>query len=272
MVAAGAHQGTSRLPLAAVDGRADGSIFGVRLDDVPSREALRDACARMLDGPGGARIFTPNPEILLEARRDPTYAAILRSATIAPPDGAGVAIVQTLRRGRRLRRWPGLDVAAILLRLAAARAARVVFLGGEHGTAARAAARWREELPGLEVVVVGDGVPFLDDGRAGDAVHDAELAEAVRAASPAVVLVGLGAPKQERWIDVHADDLPGVKVFVGVGGTFDIWSGRLRRAPSSVRRLGLEWAWRLALEPWRLPRILRATVVFPIRVLTDRAS
>jgi N-acetylglucosaminyldiphosphoundecaprenol N-acetyl-beta-D-mannosaminyltransferase len=258
--------------LAAVDQRAGGSIFGVRLDDLPSPGSLRRECGRLLDGPGGARIFTPNPEILLLARRDPSYAEVLRTASLLPPDGAGVALVQTLRRGRRLRRWPGVDVGAAILGLAAERGLDVVFVGGSGGAAAGAAARWREALPGLAVTAAGDGIRIGDDGRAGDAARDAELVEAVRAASPAVVLVGLGAPKQERWIDAHAAELTRVKVFVGVGGAFDIWSGRLRRAPATLRRLGLEWAWRLALEPWRLPRILRATVVFPFRALTDRAA
>jgi N-acetylglucosaminyldiphosphoundecaprenol N-acetyl-beta-D-mannosaminyltransferase len=255
-----------------MDRPAGGSIFGVRLDDLPSREALRAGLAGLLDGPRGARVFTPNPEILLLAYRDPSYATVLRSASLSPPDGAGVALVQTLRRRRRLRRWPGVDIGAVILRLAAERGERVAFVGGSGGVAERAAARWRAALPGLAIAVAGDGVAVADDGRVGDATLEAGLLEAVRAASPAIVLVGLGAPKQERWIDAHAADLPDVKVFVGVGGAFDMWSGRLRRAPAALRRAGLEWAWRLVLEPSRLPRIVRATVVFPFRALTDRAA
>jgi N-acetylglucosaminyldiphosphoundecaprenol N-acetyl-beta-D-mannosaminyltransferase len=257
-------------PWLPMDQRAGGTIFGVRLDDLPSREALRAGLAELLDGPGGARVFTPNPEILLLAHRDPSYAAVLRSASLSPPDGAGVALVQTLRRRRRLRRWPGVDIGAVILGLAAERGERGVLVGGSQGVAALAAARWRAAFPHLTVAVAGDGVAVADDGRAADPALDATLTEAVRAASPAIVLVGLGAPKQERWIDAHAADLPDVKVFVGVGGAFDMWSGRLRRAPAALRRAGLEWAWRVVLEPSRLPRIVRATVVFPFRALTDR--
>ncbi|MGH2526820.1 MAG: WecB/TagA/CpsF family glycosyltransferase, partial [Actinomycetota bacterium] len=90
--------------------------------------------------------------------------------------------------------------------------------------------------------------------------------------APAAVLVGIGAPKQERWIAEHADDIQSARILIGVGGAFDMWAGRLRRAPRPLHRVGLEWAWRLALEPGRFPRIVRATVVFPFRALTERAS
>jgi N-acetylglucosaminyldiphosphoundecaprenol N-acetyl-beta-D-mannosaminyltransferase len=100
---------------------------------------------------------------------------------------------------------------------------------------------------------------------------DRSLSDELRAADPAIVLVGLGSPKQERWIAEHAARLPSARIVIGIGGAFDMWAGRLRRAPTGLRRLGLEWAWRLALEPRRLPRIVRATVVFPFRALTERA-
>jgi N-acetylglucosaminyldiphosphoundecaprenol N-acetyl-beta-D-mannosaminyltransferase len=86
------------------------------------------------------------------------------------------------------------------------------------------------------------------------------------------VLVGLGAPKQERWIARHADAFPSARILIGVGGAFDMWAGRFRRAPRALHAIGLEWAWRLALEPSRLPRIVNAVVVFPLRVLADRRS
>jgi N-acetylglucosaminyldiphosphoundecaprenol N-acetyl-beta-D-mannosaminyltransferase len=99
-----------------------------------------------------------------------------------------------------------------------------------------------------------------------------ETVEAIRSAAPSIVLVGLGAPKQERWIERHADAFPSVRIMIGVGGAFDMWAGSKRRAPRAFRTFGLEWLWRLALEPRRLPRIVRATVVFPVLALFDRAG
>lgn len=246
-------------------------IFGVRLDELASVEQLRGVATGFLDGDRAFRIFTPNPEILLYAREDSSYADVLRSADLALPDGTGVAIVQTLRNGRSVRRWPGVEIAALLLRLAAERGETVAFVGGTPEVAERSAARWRA-LPGLKVVTAGAGATIGEDGLARPADREDEIVEAIRSAAPTIVLVGLGAPKQERWIERHADDFPSVRIMIGVGGAFDMWAGSKRRAPRAFRTLGLEWLWRLALEPRRLPRILRATVVFPVLALFDRTG
>jgi N-acetylglucosaminyldiphosphoundecaprenol N-acetyl-beta-D-mannosaminyltransferase len=247
-------------------------IFGVRLDHIASDTRLRDLCLHWLDGDRTIRIFTPNPEILLHARADPTYAAVLRTADLALPDGAGVAMIESLRAGRRIRRWPGVEIAELLVRIAAERGAPMVFVGGGDGVAERAAERWMRTLPGVRIAVAGGGVPISEDGVVNPAEHDPDLTRAVAASSPAIVLVGFGAPKQERWIARNADAVPSARILIGVGGSFDMWTDELRRAPAALRKLGLEWAWRLASEPRRLPRIVRATVVFPLRVLLDRAG
>jgi N-acetylglucosaminyldiphosphoundecaprenol N-acetyl-beta-D-mannosaminyltransferase len=246
------------------------SIFGVQLDELDSEGQLRRELGRMLDDEGPHRVFTPNPEILLLARRDHGYASVLNAADLALPDGTGVALVQSIRARRRVRRWPGVEIGADLVRLAATRDQGVVLLGGRGGAAARAASRWRSTIPGVRLEAVGSDVAFADDGRAVDPALEAGLIERIRSLAPAVVLVGLGAPKQERWIAEHAELLPSARVLIGVGGAFDMWGGTLRRAPRWMHAVGLEWLWRLALEPARLPRIARATVVFPVLALVDR--
>lgn len=245
-------------------------IFGVRVDHLASEARLRDLCLRWLDGDRAVRIFTPNPEILLHARADPTYAAVLRTADLALPDGTGVAMIESLRAGRRIRRWPGVEIGELLVRIAAERDASVAFVGGGDGVARRAAERWIRTLPGLRIAVAGAGVAVSEDGVVDPAEDDPGLTDAIAAGSPAIVLVGFGAPKQERWIARNADAVPSARIFIGVGGSLDVWADELRRAPAALRKLGLEWAWRLALEPRRLPRMIRATVVFPLRVLLDR--
>jgi N-acetylglucosaminyldiphosphoundecaprenol N-acetyl-beta-D-mannosaminyltransferase len=245
------------------------SIFGVRLDEVASADELRMICGRLLDGSRTARVFTPNPEILLLARSDREYAEVLRSADLALADGTGLAIVRLLRSGRIVRRWPGVDLGALLLRLAAEREASVAFVGGTAEVPDRAAARWRSSLPGLEIHTFAAGVDFDATGAARSTRDEARLVEAIAAAAPAIVLVALGAPKQERWIVRHADAFPTVRIMAGVGGSLDMWAGQLPRAPRAFRGLGLEWAWRLFLEPSRWRRILRATIVFPAYALLD---
>ena len=246
------------------------SVFGVQLDELGSHAQLLRALGHMLDDERPHRVFTPNPEILLLARRDHAYASVLNTADLALPDGTGIALVESIRARRRVRRWPGVEVGADLVRLAATRAEAVVLLGGREGSAHGAASRWRSTLPGLRVEAVGSDVAFGGDGRAEDPEVEAEIVERIRSLSPAVVLVGLGAPKQERWIAEHAELLPSARVLMGVGGAFDMWGGALRRAPEWMHAIGLEWLWRLALEPSRLPRIARATLVFPVLALVDR--
>lgn len=247
-------------------------IFGVRLDHVGSEERLREFCVRALDGDRTTRIFTPNPEILLQARADPTYAETLRSADLALPDGTGVALIETLRAGRRIRRWPGVEIGELLVRLAAERDVPVAFVGGGADVAERAAARWRRRLPGVSIAVAGADTSISEDGVVQPAERDPDLTSSVAATVPAVVLVAFGAPKQERWIARHGDAFPSARIMIGIGGSFHMWADELRRAPSFLRSLGLEWAWRLALEPHRWPRMFRATIVFPLRVLLDRAE
>jgi N-acetylglucosaminyldiphosphoundecaprenol N-acetyl-beta-D-mannosaminyltransferase len=247
-------------------------ILGVRLDDVPSEQRLREICEGFLDGERTTRIFTPNPEILLRAREDPGYAEVLNSADLALPDGTGVALIESLRSRHRVRRWPGIEIGALLLRIAAERGATVAFVGGSATAAERAADRWRRAAPGVRIETVGGSVMVAEDGAARPDERDLELTRDVASHAPAIVLVGLGAPKQERWIARNAGAVPSARIMIGVGGAFDMWAGQLRRAPRPIRRLGLEWVWRLVLEPRRWPRILRATIVFPVRALTDRRN
>lgn len=247
------------------------SVFGVGLDELSTPGQLRHVTARFLEGDRTYRIFTPNPEILLRARTDAAYAQVLRSADLALPDGTGVALVLLLRTGRSVRRWPGVEIAASLIRQAADRGETVAFVGGAPGVAERAAMRW-QTLPGLTVVATGEGVEIDDTGSARSPDQGDEMVEAIRAAAPSIVLVGLGAPRQERWIAAHTETFPSVRIMIGVGGAFDMWAGVRRRAPRVFRTLGLEWLWRLALEPRRLPRTLRATVSFPVLALFDRAG
>jgi N-acetylglucosaminyldiphosphoundecaprenol N-acetyl-beta-D-mannosaminyltransferase len=246
--------------------------LGVRMHERRSLEDVRRTLSAFLDGDEPRRVFTPNPEILLYAGEHPDFASLLNEADLALPDGVGIALMHFLRTRRRIRRWPGVDIAELAIRLAAARGDSVMFVGGKGGVAARAAARWRAQLPGLKAAAAGSDVVIGEDGEAESVEHGRALIERIRVAEPTVVLVAFGAPKQERWIARHARDIPSARILIGVGGSVDIWSGRVSRAPHVVHSLGLEWAWRLGQEPRRLARIARATLLFPLRVLRDGST
>ena len=252
---------------------SDGAaMLGVRMHRLPSLGAVRATCEGFLDDGGTHCVFTPNPEILLYARKHADYAALLNEADLALPDGIGIVMVDFLRRRGRdggLRKWAGVDVADLILRLAAQREARVMFLGGRAGIADRAAAHRRSEIPGLDVVTAGDDVPFGEDGNPVHSRHEAAIEERIRESEPAVIFVSIGHPKQERWIANHRRTIPSARILMGVGGALDMWGGRFSRAPAWLRSVGLEWLWRLFQEPTRLPRVVRATVEFPFLALKE---
>jgi N-acetylglucosaminyldiphosphoundecaprenol N-acetyl-beta-D-mannosaminyltransferase len=248
------------------------SILGVRLDRFFSLECIKEVCQGFLDSDRTHCVFTPNPEILLYAREHPDYAALLNEADLALPDGFGIVLVHFLGRRGSIRKWAGIDVAELMIRLAAERGSRVMLLGGRGGVGDRAAERWRARIPRLDIVATADEVSFAEDGTAVVPENDMALADRIRESQPAVILVSTGHPKQERWIARHREAFPSARIMMGIGGAVDVWGGRYSRAPLWLRSLGLEWVWRLLQQPTRLPRILRATVVFPIRALTERRS
>jgi N-acetylglucosaminyldiphosphoundecaprenol N-acetyl-beta-D-mannosaminyltransferase len=215
-------------------------VFGVRVDEVDMAEALRRLRA---PGPGPRLVASVNPEILMRARVDPVYRAALNSAALNIPDGVGVLLVARLL-GRPLpARVAGIELAERLLQSGRQ---RVFLYGGEPGVAEGAAAYLCRRNPELDVVGTWHG--FQDEQ------GDEAVRAAIRASRPDVLLVGLGFPRQELWLARHLGTLP-VGVAMPVGGAFDVWSGRKRRAPAFVRRLGLEWAFRLISEPRRLRRM-----------------
>ncbi|MDR0382303.1 MAG: WecB/TagA/CpsF family glycosyltransferase [Oscillospiraceae bacterium] len=226
-------------------------ILGVKFDNVTMDEALARALS-FLDGasPGGAvrarLVMTPNAEIVMRCRRDAEAHGAVCAADLALPDGVGVVIASRIL-GRPLReRMAGIDFAEALLPALAARGHRLFLLGGAPGVAEEAARRAAARHAGLAVCGTRDGY-FTRDG---DAVA------AVRAAGADVVFVCLGAPKQELWMRAHAA-ATGARLLVGLGGTLDVWAGRVRRAPALWTRLGLEWLYRLLCQPRRLWRMLK---------------
>lgn len=226
-------------------------ILGVDIDSLTMSEALERA-EEWLDGDTSRMIVTPNPEILLAARRDKNYAAILNSADLSLPDGRGLQFF-----GDFAERITGVDFSTELLRVASAKSKRVLCVVREDGrsTAAQVRAAIADRFDGVAVAAISVRLDNWDT----DVIVDQVLA-----AEPTVILVGLGFPHQEKWLAHHLDHIPSARIGIGVGGTFDFWTGKARRAPRLFRALGLEWLYRVACEPRRLGRIWRAVVIFPL--------
>lgn len=188
-----------------------------------------------------------NPELVMRAWHDPRAAEALLEADLCYPDGVGAVWAASRQGVAGLSRVPGIELAEEVLRRAAAAGLSVYFLGAVEGVAAEAARRMARAHPGLIVAGSRDG--YFPPGR------EEEVVQAIRGSGALILLVALGAPRQEVFLHRHRDAL-GVAVGLGVGGSFDIWSGAVRRAPGWTRRLGVEWLYRLLSDPRRLRRQL----------------
>lgn len=199
-------------------------------------------------------VVTPNAVMLDACRREPQNAVLLSQADLAIPDGAGV-LLAAKRQGTPLScRVAGIEFGEALLGRAAEQGLRVFLLGGGEGVADEAAIRLRERYPAL--CICGTCWGYFD--KSGE--EDRRISAYVRSCRPDILFVCFGFPLQERWIEEHLHLLDGVRVVAGLGGSLDVWSGHLRRAPKSLSRMGMEWAWRMVQEPKRLrqlPAILR---------------
>lgn len=240
------------------------TILGVHFRPV-SREQLRREVRGWLGASVGFHyIVTPNPEFLVRAAFDRSFRTTLNRADQRVTDGFGLALAARLGWGVPLPRLTGVDCLLEISRLAAEEGHRIFLLGARPGVARRAGECLRRLFPQLLIVGAesGDG-PDSPGGQTG-------VFERLRTARPGILVVAYGAPRQEQWIVRYGPQLPSVRLAIGVGGALDVLSGRLPRAPRLVRRLGLEWLWRLTRQPWRLPRMAVALVVFPALALTDR--
>jgi len=210
----------------------------------------------------GCHVVTLNAEMTMQAERNPDLAKIIRQAELVIPDGAGIVLYLRLY-GRRTQRCAGIELAESLLqRFGSAKLGSVFFFGGAPTVAQTAADLWQKRLPDLAIAGTQNG--FLTS-----ATEPAFL-QTLKALQPRLILVGLGVPRQEFWIAQHRHLCPD-SIWIGVGGSFDIWAGVKLRAPEWFRKNHLEWLYRLYQEPWRWRRML-ALPKFALRALVYRLT
>ncbi|GMU25579.1 WecB/TagA/CpsF family glycosyltransferase [Patescibacteria group bacterium] len=242
------------------------SLSSIELFGVPVESAEPDALISFLRSSDRRMwIVTANPEILVHAQKHPEYARTLRAADMRLADGFGIVLAGLLY-GKRIRRLPGADLAEALIAWAAEDGLTVGMIGGGKGIAARAFLKLVEQYPRLKGFVASGGI--VNENGDGDEDHARNI-DILSMNRPDILLVAFGHPKQERWIERHRTMFTSAKIIVGVGGTFDYWAGT-SRAPSWMRRSGLEWLYRLYREPKRWKRIATAVIVFPILAIADR--
>lgn len=222
-------------------------IFGIRVDNISLDYALGRVEAFLRDGDSHI-IVTPDSPAILTALEDGEYREVLEKADIVVPDGIGVVIASRLL-GQPIRsRLPGIELMNAMLNRASFYGRKVFLLGAEKGVAEKAAQNMKEAFPGLKIVGVYHG--YFDE------LEERRVIQSIRETRPDYLFVAMGVPKQEKWMFRNKDVL-GVPIMMGVGGSFDVWAGNVKRAPVFLRRLGLEWLYRALREPWRFKKIIR---------------
>ncbi|MEM8614338.1 MAG: WecB/TagA/CpsF family glycosyltransferase [Cyanobacteria bacterium P01_H01_bin.105] len=199
----------------------------------------------MRSGHGG-HVVTLNAEMCVQAEAHSELQKIIRNATLVIPDGAGVQLYFQWVQRRRIKRYPGIEFAVDILKQLQP-TEPVVFYGGSPGMATAAAEHWQQQFPDLNVAIAQHG--YLSD------TEHLDFQNQLQALQPSIIFVGLGVPRQELWISAHQRLCPNT-IWIGVGGSFDIWAGKKKRAPRWMCNNNLEWLYRLYQEPWRWRRML----------------
>lgn len=189
-------------------------------------------------------IVAINPEKIMKAICDENLMKLLNSASIQIPDGIGIVIASRIKGGKIKKRITGIDLMEKIIKRASQKSYRVFLLGAKPGTADEAAKILYLKYPGLRIAGVMDGY-FKDDNEAVSKISDAK---------PDILFVAMGSPKQEYWITKNMEKLK-VPLCMGIGGSLDVISGNVKRAPEFMRKSGLEWLYRLFKEPWRYKRM-----------------
>lgn len=231
-------------------------LLGIRVDRTSFEDTLEHV--RLWSGKDHLHhIVTADATLIDRASQEPELEAIVKRAALITPDGAGVLFSARVLGAPFTERVSGCDLVERICELAAAKRIPVYFLGAEPGVAERAASRLEARFAGLPVAGFRDGYfkPEEED----------EVVAEVAASGARVLFVGLGVPRQEYFLDRNRDSF-GVGVAMGVGGSFDVLSGRVARAPEWMQRVGLEWVWRVSRDPKRLPRLI-ALPRFVLRVM-----
>lgn len=202
------------------------------------------------------QVVTINPEMIQAARKNPDFAKIINNAELVIPDGIGVEIGLKIL-GHKVRRIAGIEFGRKLIDKFAGQP--VAFIGAKPEIISKAVENIKQEVPELNTVYVQDGY-FKDDDR---------VLEELKEKNPKLALIALGSPKQEFFIAKAKEMLPET-LFIGLGGSFDVWSGVVERAPEIWQKTGFEWLYRTIKEPQRFKRIFPTLPLFVLRVFKEK--
>lgn len=223
------------------------NILGVMVDKVNVSEASDKIMEYIEAKDRVATVFTPNSEIIMMAYRDEKFKDLLNSSDMLTADGIGVVYASKIVKNPISERCAGYDIACMVLEKLSSKGGSVYLFGSKPGVAETAGKNICGKYPGIRIAGYSDG--YFDDEK------EKTIITNINRANPDLVFVCLGAPKQEKWIASHRDELPNA-VYMGIGGSLDVFAGTVKRAPEFYTKHGIEWLYRLCKQPSRFMRML----------------
>lgn len=239
-------------------------ILGVKIDRIFKKEAL-EKIREFLESGESHQIVTVNPEFIMTAQYDLEFRNILNQSTLSLPDGVGLILASWYLKKPLRERITGTDLVYEIAKIASENQKSIYFLGAGDDIAKKCALNLKKLYPSLLIRGVESGFRFH-----WWRLSEETLRKKINRSHAEILLVAYGAPKQEKWIYHNLPYFKNIRLAIGVGGAFDYISGQVKRAPETWRKLGLEWFWRLLSQPWRLNRIITATLKFPQAILKEK--
>lgn len=234
-------------------------LFGLNIDTLSFKEAL-DKARVLIDTPKVSQVVTINPEMFEFSSRDEEFSNILKEAEMIIPDGIGVKIALKIN-GINSERIPGIDFAKKLLTDSALNNIPVAIVGAKEEVITTAINNLKKEISGLNIVYYHNG--YFDD--------DTTIYNEINSKSPKLILVAMGSPRQEKFI-YNAKNILKPALMIGIGGSLDVWSGTVKRAPKLFQDLGIEWLYRTLTQPSRLKRIFPTLPMFLLKAINYKIS
>lgn len=234
-------------------------VLNCPIDLINSNEAV-EFVKNSLASSKNLQIVTINPEMIMNSQTNSEFLSILNEAELIIPDGVGVKIALKLK-GINQEQIRGVDFSRSLMQLAYENNLRIAFLGAKEEVIKKAQENFLKQYPDLNFVYVRNG--YFED--------EQQIISEIKQANPQILLVGLGSPKQEELIYKLKKELNGCAM-VGVGGSFDVFSGLTKEAPIIYRKLGIEWLYRTILQPERFKRIFPTLPIFVLKCIMDKVD
>jgi len=229
-------------------------LQGLNIDTFDFDSAIN--CASSISG----QVVTINPEMIIYASKNKEFADIILSAQLVVPDGIGVEIGLRIL-GYRVRRIAGIELARELINVFTKENKSIAFVGAKPEIVNKAVENLKNEVKNIDIVYAKDGY-FTDDN---------EVYCELKEKQPKLLLVAMGSPRQEEFIYNLKEFLPNT-IMIGVGGSFDVWAGAVKRAPVIYQRMGLEWLYRTIKEPKRFKRIFPTLPLFILKVIKEKIT